>query len=41
VGAEGQFRIRVGDYRVVYAVEAAQLIVTVIRIGRRREVYRR
>jgi mRNA interferase RelE/StbE len=41
VGAEGQFRIRVGDYRVVYAVEDAQLIVTVIRIGHRREVYRR
>lgn len=41
VGAEGQFRIRVGDYRVVYMIEDARLIVTVIRIGHRREVYRR
>jgi mRNA interferase RelE/StbE len=39
-GAEGYFRIRVGDYRVVYAIEDDVLIVLVVRIGHRREVYR-
>lgn len=35
------FRIRVGDYRIVYAVEDAEQIVLVARIAHRREVYRR
>jgi mRNA interferase RelE/StbE len=34
-------RIRVGDYRVVYTVEHDVVLVTVVRIGHRREVYRR
>ncbi len=33
-------RIRVGDYRVLYQVKDDQLVVLVIRIGHRREVYR-
>ena len=37
---EGGYRIRVGDYRVIYDVEHGRLIVLVIRIGHRREVYR-
>ena len=36
----GLRRIRVGSYRVVYEVHDRQLIVLVIRIGHRREVYR-
>jgi mRNA interferase RelE/StbE len=36
----GLRRIRVGAYRVVYEVQNQQLIVLVIRIGHRREVYR-
>jgi mRNA interferase RelE/StbE len=35
------YRIRVGDYRVVYAVEDAERLVIVARIAHRREVYRR
>ena len=35
------FRIRVGDYRIVYSVEEAEQIVLVARIAHRREVYRR
>ena len=35
------FRVRVGDYRVVYAVDDAERLVIVARIARRREVYRR
>jgi mRNA interferase RelE/StbE len=34
------WRIRVGDYRVVYSIKDKQLIIEVIRIGHRREVYR-
>lgn len=40
-GSQDLFRVRVGDYRVVYEVRASVLTVTVIRIGHRREVYRR
>lgn len=36
----GLRRIRVGNYRVVYEVQDQQLVVLVIRIGHRREVYR-
>jgi mRNA interferase RelE/StbE len=30
----------VGDYRVVYAIEDDVLLVLVVRVGHRREVYR-
>lgn len=39
-GQPGCFRIRVGDYRVIYEVKDAVLVVTVVRVGHRREVYR-
>ncbi len=39
-GPEGYYRIRVGDYRVVYAIADDVLLVLVVRIGHRREVYR-
>ncbi len=35
------FRIRVGDHRVVYTVDDSAAIVTIARIGHRRDVYRR
>jgi mRNA interferase RelE/StbE len=34
------YRIRVGDYRVIYEVGTDQLVVIVVKIGHRREVYR-
>jgi mRNA interferase RelE/StbE len=34
------WRIRIGDYRVVYSIEDSKLIVLVVRVGHRREVYR-
>lgn len=40
-GSRTLYRIRVGDYRIVYAIEAERLVVLVVRIGHRREVYRR
>lgn len=35
------FRIRVGDYRIVYAVDDTERLVLIARIAHRREVYRR
>jgi mRNA interferase RelE/StbE len=35
------WRIRVGVYRVLYEIRDSELLVLVIRIGHRREVYRR
>ncbi len=39
-GGGGEFRIRVGDYRLVYDVKDDQLVVLVLRVGHRRDVYR-
>jgi mRNA interferase RelE/StbE len=39
-GAEDLYRIRSGDYRIIHQVTEARLLVLVIRIGHRREVYR-
>ena len=39
-GQPDHFRVRVGDYRVVYAVADAVLVVTVTRVRHRREMYR-
>jgi mRNA interferase RelE/StbE len=40
-GRENRYRIRIGDYRVIYEVHDEILLVLIIRIGHRREVYRR
>jgi mRNA interferase RelE/StbE len=40
-GGEGYLRIRVGDYRIIYTVLDRLLLVVVIRVGNRRDVYRR
>jgi mRNA interferase RelE/StbE len=37
---EPYYRIRVGDYRVIYQVEGQQLVVIVVKIGHRKDVYR-
>jgi mRNA interferase RelE/StbE len=34
------YRVRVGDCRVVYEVHDDRLLVQVIRVGHRRDVYR-
>jgi len=39
-GSKGLLRVRVGDYRIIYQVEEDRLVVLVVRIGHRREVYR-
>ena len=37
-GREG-YRIRVGDYRVIYEIENDKIVVIVLHIGHRREIY--
>jgi mRNA interferase RelE/StbE len=39
-GEDDRYRIRVGRYRVIYTVGDAQLVVIVVRVGHRKEVYR-
>jgi mRNA interferase RelE/StbE len=40
-GQHGWLRIRVGDYRIVYEVRDSELVVLVIQIGYRSQVYDR
>ena len=39
VGADDLWRIKVGDYRVVYAIEDDRLVVIVVRVAGRGNVY--
>ena len=41
LSGDDKYRIRQGDYRILYEIVDEQLIVTVVRIGNRRDVYRR
>jgi mRNA interferase RelE/StbE len=40
VKSTGLWRIRQGDYRIVYAIDDKEHIVTIVRVGHRREIYR-
>ncbi|MFE3474047.1 MULTISPECIES: type II toxin-antitoxin system RelE/ParE family toxin [unclassified Streptomyces] len=39
-GPSGLYRLRVGGYRVAYRVEDGELIILVVKVGNRRDVYR-
>jgi mRNA interferase RelE/StbE len=39
-GEQDLWRIRVGDYRVVFSVDDRQRVVDVVRVRHRRDVYR-
>lgn len=39
-GAVSLYRIRIGDYRVVYEVKRDMLLVIIIKIGHRKDIYR-
>ena len=41
VGGAGEWRVRTGDYRIIYEINDESIIVLVLRIGHRRDVYRR
>ena len=39
-GSDSAYRIRVGDYRIVYEVNDEQLVILLVQFKHRREVYR-
>jgi mRNA interferase RelE/StbE len=40
LAGQDSYRIRQGDYRIVYTVDDNQRLIEIIKIGHRREVYR-
>jgi mRNA interferase RelE/StbE len=40
-GDDSIYRLRVGDYRVLYTIDDEELVVLVVAVGHRRDVYRR
>lgn len=38
-GGSGDWRVRTGDYRIVYEIQDAQLIILVVALGHRRDIY--
>ena len=40
VGGAGEWRVRTGDYRIVYEINDGELLVLVLAVGHRRDVYR-
>jgi mRNA interferase RelE/StbE len=40
VGGAGEWRVRVGDHRIVYEIHDGELLVLVLTVGHRREVHR-
>lgn len=41
VGGSGEWRVRTGSYRIVYEINDDQLLVLVLRMAHRREIYDR
>ena len=39
LGTEHTYRVRVGDYRVIYHALTKTLVIEVIRVGHRKDVY--
>ncbi|MER7831011.1 type II toxin-antitoxin system RelE/ParE family toxin [Streptomyces sp. NPDC052644] len=39
-GPSGLYRLRVGSYRVAYQVDDGELVILVVKVGDRRDVYR-
>ena len=39
-GYDDIYRIRIGNYRVIYEIDGKRIIIIILKIGHRREVYR-
>jgi len=39
VGGSGEWRVRTGDCRIVYEIHDGKLVVLVLRVGHRRDIY--
>lgn len=40
LSGQERYRVRQGSYRIVYEVEDGRLVVLIVKVGHRREVYR-
>jgi mRNA interferase RelE/StbE len=40
-GVEHSYRIRIGDYRIVYSIWASRLAIEIVRVGNRKDIYDR
>ena len=41
VGGAGEWRVRTGDFRIIYEIHDRRLLVLVVKVGHRRDVYER
>lgn len=41
LSGRGKYRIRQGAYRIVYSIADNELVVVVVKVGHRKDVYRR
>ncbi|HPJ56773.1 MAG TPA: type II toxin-antitoxin system RelE/ParE family toxin [Kiritimatiellia bacterium] len=39
-GVENAFRIRIGDYRIIYEIHAGRLVLVIVRVRHRKDAYR-
>ena len=39
-GTAGSYRVRVGEYRVIYDIYERTVVVSVLKIGHRKDIYR-
>lgn len=40
LSAQERYRVRQGNYRIIYGIEDAEVVVEIVKVGHRREVYR-
>ena len=41
LSGQEKYRVRQGNYRIVYSIENTELVVYVVKIGHRRDVYKK
>lgn len=40
IPGQQHFRVRQGDYRIIYSIDDKALVVDIVKVGHRREIYR-
>ncbi len=40
-GAEFTYRLRIGNYRIVYSIQQSELIIEIVKIGHRKKIYKK
>jgi mRNA interferase RelE/StbE len=40
LSAQERYRVRQGNYRIIYGIQEVEVVVEVVKVGHRREVYR-